>query len=365
MPLAAGGKQTKSVNNMKEINIGSRKVGPGYPVYLVAEIGSNHCRDKTIVKKLIDIAADIGFDAVKFQTYDPLEVFSGKITTRDVHYEEMYGYRPWWEVARDHILMPREWFGEMFDYARKKKLQVFSTAHSPTDVEFIMQFDPPVFKVASLDVSYTDFLAHLATFKKPILLSTGMHYLGEIETAKDTIKNAGNNQVILLHCVSNYPPQPGAVNLRNIPMLAQTFDVPVGLSDHSMDNYTAVAAVPLGACVIEKHVTLDRNFKGPDHAFALDPVGMRDLVKGVRETEKTMGSYHRVLSESEMKARKMARRSIVAKTSIEKGTVFTRENVKISRPGNGIHPKYLDRLLRRKAAANIEKEEIISWDMLE
>jgi sialic acid synthase SpsE len=192
-----------------------------------------------------------------------------------------------------------------------------------------------------------------------------MHYLGEIETAVDTIRNAGNDQVILLHCVSNYPPQPETVNLRNIPMLAQTFDLSVGLSDHSMDNYTAVAAIPLGACVIEKHVTLDRSLKGPDHAFALDPVGMRDLVRGVRETEKAMGFYHRVLSESEMEARKMARRSIVAKTRIEKGTAFTRDNVKISRPGNGIHPKYLDQLLGRKAVVDIEKEDIIDWAMLE
>jgi sialic acid synthase SpsE len=350
---------------MKEINISGRAIEPGEPVYLVAEIGSNHCHDKSVVKKLIDIAAETGFDAVKFQTYDPLEVFSGKITTRDVHYEEVYGYRPWWEVARDHILMPREWFGEMFEYARRKKLDVFSTAHSPADVEFIMQFDPPVFKVASLDVSYTGFLAYLATFNKPIILSTGMHYLGEIETAVETIKAMGNERVILLHCVSNYPPAPETVNLRNIPMMAQTFGLPVGLSDHSMDNYNAMAAVAMGACMIEKHVTLDRGFKGPDHGFALDPEGMRNLVKGVREIEKALGSYQRVLSEQELKARKMARRSIVAKTVIEKGAVFTEDNLKISRPGTGIHPKYLETIVGRKAKVTIDKEDVIAWDMME
>ncbi len=126
------------------ISIGGRMVGPGYPAFIVAEIGSNHCRDKQVVRKLIDAASESGFDAVKFQTYDPEQVFSGKITTRDVGYESLYGFRPWWEVARDHILMPREWFGELFSYARDRDLQVFSTAHSVEDVEFLMQFDPYV-----------------------------------------------------------------------------------------------------------------------------------------------------------------------------------------------------------------------------
>ncbi len=349
---------------MQNIEIKGKEVGPGRPVYIIAEIGSNHCHDKGVVREMIEVAAETGFDAVKFQTYDPLEVFSGKITTRDVHYDNVYGDRPWWEVARDNILMPREWFGEMFAYAREKGMHVFSTGHSPKDMEFIMQFEPPVLKVASLDVSYTDYLAYLGTIDKPILLSTGMHYLSEIETAIETINNAGNRKVILLHCVSNYPPQPEAVNLRNIPMFEKAFDIPVGLSDHSMDNYTAVAAVALGACVIEKHVTLDRKSPGPDHPFALDPDGMRDLVKGVRETEKSMGTYKRELSESELKARKMARRSIVAKATIAKGTPLTRNNLKIARPGDGMHPQYLEQVLGRKSKINIEKETIIDWEML-
>lgn len=349
---------------MKNIKIANRPIGPGHPVYLIAEIGSNHCHDKKVVRELIDIAADAGFDAVKFQTYDPWEVFSAKITTRDVHYEEMYGFKPWVEIARDNILMPREWFGEMFEYAGRKNLHVFGTGHSEADIKFLMQFDPPVFKVASLDVSYLEFLAHLGTFDKPILLSTGMHFLGEIETAVETIKKSGNDQIIILHCVSNYPPKPDGINLRNIPMFERVFDLPVGLSDHSMDNYTAVASVALGASVIEKHVTLDRSFDGPDHPFALDPAGMRDLVKGVRETERALGTYKRSLSEDEQKARRMARRSIIAKTDIKKGETITRENLKIARPGSGIHPKYLEQVLGRHPNGNIEKETVIDWNML-
>ena len=349
---------------MNVLELDGRSVGPGHPVYIIAEISANHNRDKIVVKKLIDIAADAGFDAVKFQTYEPLEVFSGKISTRDVHYEHVYGDRQWWEVARDDILMPREWFGEMFDYARSKRIQVFSTVHSVKDAEFIMQFNPPVFKVASIDVSYLDFLSGLAAFKKPIIISTGMHYLGEIEEAVQAVKKQGNDQVALLHCVSCYPPNPETVNLRNIVMLEKAFGVPVGFSDHSPDNYMDVAAVALGACIIEKHVTLDRTMKGVDHPFSLDPEGMKDLVKGVRMAEKAMGTFNRNLSAAELDSRQMVRRSIAARCDIKKGSVFNRENLKLVRPGTGLHPRYLEQILGRKAALDIEKENLITWEMI-
>lgn len=350
---------------VNEININGRLVGRGHPAFLVAEIGSNHCRDKKVVRELIDTASESGFDAVKFQTYDPEQVFSGKITTRDVGLENMYGFHPWWDIAREHILMPREWFGEFFSYARDKNLHVFSTAHSVDDVEFLMAFDPPVFKVASLDVSHLEFLKSLAAYDRPILLSTGMHYLGEIETAVETLTQAGNSRMILLHCVSNYPPAPETLNLNNIPMLQDAFDLPVGLSDHCADNHAAIASIALGACVIEKHVTLSRCLKGPDHSFALDPPGMRDLVEGIRTVERSMGTSRRILSEAELASRKMARRSIVAGKALAKGAVFARENLKLTRPGNGLHPRYLDVLLGRKARINIAKEELIRWDMVE
>jgi sialic acid synthase SpsE len=350
---------------MKSLNIDGRLVGPGEPVYIVAEISANHNRDKAVVRELIDVAADAGFDAVKFQTYEPLEVFSGKITTRDVHLEDMYGDRYWWEVARDEILMPREWFGEMFDYVKSRGLQAFSTVHSVKDAGFIMQFNPPLFKVASIDVSYLDFLKGLAAFKKPIILSTGMHYLGEIEEAVHAVRQQGNDQLALLHCVSCYPPEPGTVNLKNIEMLAKAFDLPVGFSDHSPDNYMDVAAVALGACIIEKHVTLDRNMKGVDHPFSLEPDDMRDLVKGVRMAEKALGVYSRNLSTEEMGSRKMVRRSAAARFDIKKGEVFTRENLKLVRPGTGIHPGYFEQILGRRAAVDIGKEDLITWEMIE
>ncbi|MFC1853643.1 N-acetylneuraminate synthase family protein [candidate division CSSED10-310 bacterium] len=349
----------------KTITLDGQIIGAEHPVFLIAEISSNHARDKSVVKKLIDATAETGFDAVKFQTYDPLEVFSGKITTTGLKIDHMYGHRPWWEVTRDHILMPREWFGEMFSYARERNLQVFSTVHSARDAEFVMQFNPPAFKVASLDVTYFDFLADLATFGKPIILSTGMHYLGEIEEAVHTIIHSGNDQVALLHCVSIYPPKPEEGNLNNIPMLQKAFELPVGLSDHHPDNFMDIAAVAMGACIIEKHITLDRNMKGPDHPFALDAEGMRNLVENVRNTEKSLGSYKRVLSKAELTSRTITRRSFVARKDIDKAEIFTPENLKLTRPGTGIHPKYKNQLLGRRAAVFIEKEEIISWEMVD
>jgi sialic acid synthase SpsE len=252
----------------------------------------------------------------------------------------------------------------MFGYAKSKGLQVFSTVHSVKDAEFIKQFDPPVFKVASIDVSYLDFLKGLAAFNKPIILSTGMHWLGEIEEAVNAIRTTGNNQLALLHCVSCYPPKPETVNLRNIVMLEKAFDLPVGFSDHSPDNYMDVAAVALGACIIEKHVTLDRTKKGVDHAFSLDPDAMKDLVRGVREAEKALGSYARNLSKEESGSRRLVRRSIAARFNIKKGDVFNRNNLKLVRPGTGIHPRYFKLVQGKKALTDIEKEDLITWEMI-
>jgi len=350
---------------MKQIEIGGRPIGKGFGVYTIAEIGSNHNLDKKVVRQLIDEASVAGFDAVKFQTYEPLEVFSEKITTDDVNYEHLYGSKPWWEVARDRILMPREWFGEMFEYARSINLMVFSTVHSVKDAEFIMQFDPPAFKVASIDVSYLDFLAGLAKFDKPIILSTGMSYIDEIREAVDTIINNGNDKLILLHCISCYPPEAEMINLLNIVTLEQTFDIPVGFSDHSPENHFSTASVALGACVIEKHITLDRNMEGPDHIFALDPKSMREFVSSVRQVEKGMGASERVLSESELESRKQIRRSVVARESFSKGEVIKRSNLKLARPGTGIEPKDVENVAGKRAKVDVDKGDVLTWEMVD
>lgn len=347
-----------------EIEIENKLVGKGHKTFIIGEIGSNHNRDKSVVFKLIDAVAEAKFDAVKFQVYDPEEAFSKNVTTTDVHLEWMYGKKPWWEIARDQILMPREWFKEMFDYARQKKLIVFSTVHRIEDIEFLLKLGVGVFKIASIDCNHLPLLKEVAKVNKPLILSTGMATLEEIDETIAALVKTGNKKLIILHCVSCYPPKPEVINLRNITLFAKRYGFPVGYSDHSISNAFALASLALGSCVIEKHITLDRTTKGPDHPFALEPRDMIDFVKSVREVESALGTQMRILSEEELAVRKMVRRSIVAKKTIKKDTAITLDMVKFSRPGEGISPNLFNEIEGRKASKDILAEEILSWGMI-
>jgi len=350
---------------MKKIKIENRMIGEGSSCFIIGEIGSNHNRDKEIVRKLIDAASEAKFDAVKFQIYDPQEAFSKKVTTADVGLEYMYGKKPWWEVARDRILMPKEWFKEMFDYARKKNLIPFSTVHRKEDIPFLLNLGVSLFKIASIDCNHFPLLREVAKADRPILLSTGMAYIEEIDETIKILVEAGNRKIIILHCVSCYPPKSQILNLRNILMLRRRYGYSVGFSDHSINNASAIASVALGACAIEKHVTLNRNMEGPDHPFALEPKDMKELVVSVREVEKALGKEERVLSKDELAAREMIRRSIVAKIDIEKGMAIVRNMVKFSRPGTGISPNLFGAIEGKKTQKNIPAETLLSWNMIE
>ena len=344
--------------------IEGRMVGHGQKCFLIGEIGSNHNLDKVVVRELIDACAEAGFDAVKFQIYDAAEAFSAHVTTADVKLDHLYGLRPWWEVARDTILMPREWFGEMFAYARAKGLIPFSAIHRLEDALFLEGFGLPVLKIASIDLHYHHLLKQLAILGKPMIISTGMAYLSEIDETMRLLEGLGVEEAALLHCVSCYPPKPEQTNLRNIGLLSESFGVPAGFSDHSTGIACSVAAVALGACIIEKHITLDRTFPGPDHPFALEPGGMKRLAQAVRETEASLGTRTRVLSASELDSRVMIRRSVVARADIAKGKPVTLESVKFARPGTGIPANDFRYVEGRIAAQDIAAEAIISWDML-
>ncbi len=349
----------------KVIEIENQKVGYDQRCFIIGEIGSNHNLDKSVVKKLIDAAASAGFDAVKFQIYDAAEAFSKNEMTTDVHLDHLYGVRPWWEVARDRILMPCEWFGEMFEYVRSRQLIPLSAIHREEDAEFLMQYGLSAFKIASIDVHYHHLLRKLAKLKRPMIISTGMAYLSEIDETMRMLEEEGSEEIILLHCISCYPPRPEDVNLLNIKLLQDAFAVPVGYSDHSTGIVSAIAAVTLGAVIIEKHITLDKSMEGPDHAFALDPDEMVCLAGSIREVEASLGKVRRTLSCDDMDARKMIRRSLVARVNIARGEAFTLENIKFARPGTGITTnefKYVD---GRRARQDIAAEEIIQWAMLE
>jgi len=348
----------------RKVKIGDRWIGEGEPTFIVAELGTNHNQDIKTAKKLIDIAAEANVDGVKFQIYHPTDVVHKGIEVKEYGLEGIYREKFMWEVFQNYLMTPREWFPDILEYVDSKGLVAIATVSCKDCAQFMFDNDIAAFKVASMDLTHLPFLRQLAEFGKPIILSTGMGTLAEISEAVDTIKESGNTDLILLHCVSNYPAEYAELNLSNIKMLINAFNVVVGFSDHTMTPLSSAIAVALGAKVIEKHITLDRNTKGPDHPFALEPDGLRDLVSMIRETEKAVGTSSRSISEKEMKKRALYRRSLVAKEYIRKGEKITSDKVQITRPGSGIEPKFLDIVTGREAKKDIEKNTIITWEMV-
>ncbi len=339
----------------KEIKIKESFIGPNHPTYIIAEIGANHNRDLKIAKTLIDKAAEAGVDAVKFQSYRAESLYSKhapKFSKDDTN--------PFDLIKANEL--PPEWHRELFEYAAHKKLHFLS---SPFDYDAVDDLDTvgaPAFKVASFELIDLGLLKHIAQKQKPIILSVGLATLGEIEEALDIIRAQKNDDIVLLHCASLYPSPPEVVNLNAIQTLAKAFQIPIGFSDHTLGIHIAIAAVAKGANVIEKHFTLDRTMKGPDHAFAIEPNELKQLVKNIRDVEKATGTGVKVRSNAEQEMYEKGRRSIIAARDIKKGTKIKREWLIVKRPGYGIKPKYLDIVVSRTAKRDIKADEWITWD---
>ena len=349
----------------KVFEIEGTKIGEGQKCYTIAEIASNHNRDKETVRKLIDASVEAGFDAVKFQIYDAEEAFSKNVTTGDVNYSHFYGNKPWWEIARDKILMPRDWFEEFYAYARKKKITPLCTVHREEEAKFLTSIGLSAFKIASIDLHYHFLLEKLSKFNKPIILSTGMAHLKEIEESINFLKKNNCQKLILLHCVSCYPPKTENNNMNNITMFKEKFGLPVGYSDHSPGLTCGIISVALGSKLIEKHITLDKTFKGPDHPFSIEPNEMKKFISLIRETENSLGKFERMLSEDELKTRKAVRRSVVIKKDVKRGERITLEKIKFARPGTGIPPNQFNDIEGLKLKVDVAAETILQLDMLE
>lgn len=339
----------------KELRIGKKIIGSTHQTYIIAEIGANHNRDFTIAKKLIDKAAEAGVDAVKFQTYKAETLYSRhapKFSKDDVE--------PFDLIKANEL--PREWHRELYKYAARKKLHFLS---SPFDYDAVDDLDTvgvPAFKVASFELVDLGLLKYIAQKNKPIILSVGLATLGEIEDALNAIRSQGNNDIILLHCASLYPSPAEIVNLNAIQTLSKAFQIPIGFSDHTLGIHIAVAAVAKGASVIEKHFTLDRTMKGPDHSFAIEPGELKQLVKNIRDVEIAMGTGVKGRSKAEQEMYEKGRRSIIAAREIKKGTKIKREWLIVKRPGYGIKPKYLEIVIGRTAKRDIKTDEWITWE---
>ncbi|MCD4652233.1 MAG: pseudaminic acid synthase [Candidatus Cloacimonetes bacterium] len=345
-----------------EITINDRKVGKGHPVYIIAEMSANQYQNFNQAVKMIEAAKVAGADAIKLQTYTPDTItidcdneyfrIKGTIWEGKTLYE-LYGeaYTPW------------EWQPKLKQVADKLGLHLFSSPFDHTAVDFLEDMNVPAYKVASFELVDLPLLRKIAETGKPIIMSTGMASLAEIDEAVHTVRHAGATQIDLLKCTSAYPAQPEQSNWSTIPHIAQAFGVPVGVSDHTMGASVAVASVALGACIVEKHFTLTRENAGPDSSFSMEPKEFKAMVKDIRTVEKAIGKISYEITEKQKDSR-VFRRSLFVVKEIAKGEVFTEENVRSIRPGHGLHTRYLEAVLGRNANENIEKGTPLGWDLI-
>jgi N-acetylneuraminate synthase len=337
-------------------SIANRPIGPSEPPYVVAELSANHRGELARALRIIDAAADCGADAVKFQAYTPdtltIDCQSPAFRLMGTIWEG----RTLYDLYRE-AHTPWEWMGELKRAAESRGLAWFASAFDPTSVELLEALAAPAYKIASFELVDIPLLERVAATGKPVIVSTGMATLEEIDEA---VRAIGPRRLSLLHCVSSYPARPEDMHLRAIPLLAERFGVPVGLSDHTLGPATAVAAVALGACIVEKHLTLGRQEGGPDAAFSLEPDEFRHMTRCVRSAWHALGDARIAPAPSESAGRRL-RRSLFVVADIRAGEPFTPQNVRSIRPGDGLHPRYYAYVLGRPARDDIARGTPLSW----
>ncbi len=346
-----------------EIQIGNRLVGPGQPVYIIAELSANHRQSFDEAVRIVHAAKQAGADAVKLQTYTPdtITIDSSRECFR-IAGGTLWDGRTLYDLYRE-AYTPWEWQPRLKAVADEIGIQLFSSAFDASAVEFLETIGVPAHKIASPELVDIPLIEKMARTGKPLILSTGMATSDEIEEAIEAAGYAGATQIALLRCTSAYPAPAEEMNLLSIPDLVQRFAVPVGLSDHSHGTAVAVAAVALGASVIEKHLTLSRNAGGPDSAFSLEPHEFKSLVDSVRVVEKSLGKVSYGPTPHEMKTVPF-RRSLFVVAPVKAGEAFTSENVRSIRPAAGLPPRYLSQILHSTAACDIEAGTPLSWELV-
>jgi N-acetylneuraminate synthase len=329
-------------------------------VYIIGEIGVNHNGDMTIAKRLIKAAKEAGVDAVKFQSFNP-EKTKIKSTPYASYQKENSKYKSSFEMSMN-LKLSYEDHIELKEYCDQVGVEFLSTGFDNDNVDILEELNVRYQKIPSGEINNFPLIKYIAQKQKPIILSTGMAELSEIDECIRFIRLYNNEELIILHCISLYPTDFDKVNLNFIKTMQEAFDATIGFSDHTLGIEACIAAVALGAKVIEKHITLDKSMDGPDHKASLDPTELKQMVSAIRNIEKALGSKYKTVCTEELEMRKVSRRSIVANRSIKKGEVFTEENLAVKKPGTGISSKYLDLILGRVAAKNILQDELIMWD---
>jgi len=348
---------------IKNISIAGHFVGLDTPVFVIAEAGVNHNGDPETAKRLVEAAVKAGADAVKFQTFKadkvvaphaPKAAYQKAATDPKVSQLEMLR----------RLELPYEVFEEIKTICDQRGILFMSTSSDEESTDFLDSLGVPVFKVPSGEVTNHLFLEYVARKGKPIIMSTGMSYLSEVDEAVRVIREAGNDKLVLLHCVSSYPVDVGDVNLKAMQTLHVAFQVPVGYSDHTLGIEVPLAATALGACVIEKHFTLDRRLPGPDHKASLEPDELKAMIAGIRIVKQALGSGCKMPASSEEDTRYVARRSLVLKEDVLEGSTITTKVLTALRPSGGIPPNMVSYVKGRRAARSLKAGTVLQWSDL-
>ena len=351
--------------SISDVVIGDKQIGVNHPPFIIAEMSGNHNQSLDRALAIVEAAAKAGAHGLKLQTY------TADTMTLDINENEFRIDDPksLWNGCSLYELYERahtpwEWHKPIFERCRKLGLIAFSTPFDPTAVDFLEELNVPAYKIASFENHDLPLIRKVAGTGKPMIISTGMASVAELDETMCTIREIGNNDIILLKCTSSYPATPESTNIRTIPHMREMFNVQVGLSDHTMGTGVAVAAVALGAAVVEKHFTLARADGGVDSAFSLEPDEMKTLVIETERAWQALGEISYGLTEKE-KASLQFRRSLYVVKNMKAGERFTSENLRAIRPGKGLPPKYYDVLLGKKVNADTDKGTPISWDLIE
>jgi len=346
------------------MEIAGRAVGPGQPCFVIAEAGVNHNGDPDMARELIRVAAEAGADAVKFQTFTADKLVTRQASKADYQRASAADSETQFEMLR-RLELPRTCYEGLMSQCRESAVLFLSTPFDEESADFLDGLGMAAFKISSGELTNLPFLEYVARKSKPMIVSTGMSDLDEVQQAVAAIKIAGNSQVALLQCVSNYPAEPSTANLRAMKTLAETFHVPVGYSDHVSGNDVALAAVALGACVLEKHFTLNRKLPGPDHQASAEPGELRALIEGIRRVESALGDGRKIPAASEGSTAAIARKSLIAASAIPCGTVLTTAHVAAKRPGTGLPPAARPTIVGLRAKQDIPAGATLSREMFE
>jgi len=348
----------------KKIKIGDQIIGKNEPVFIIAEAGVNHNGDVNLAKRLIDAAAEAGADAVKFQTFHAENVVTSTADKAEYQKSTTSADETQYEMLKK-LELPDGSFGDLSDYAKKHGLIFFSTPFDEESVDLLDQIGVPAYKIPSGEITNCPLLKKIAKKRKPVILSTGMSTLGEVEEAFNYLKKNGAGNIILLHCTTSYPAPPHSVNLRAMKTLQCVFSVPVGYSDHTEGITIPIAAVALGASVIEKHFTLDRTLPGPDHLASLEPSDFSKMVSSIRNLEIAFGNGSKIINDEERRNSFFMRRSLHACRNLTKGEVLSEENIQILRPNDGIGAWFYDVVIGKKMKTPLNKDDPIHWSDIE